>query len=247
MSVSAWAPLGAALRAFQDGDRRARLVVESDLFATEQIPVSAFYRPAECPLPPLERTALQMCRGRTLDVGAGAGRHALELQAAGLRVRAVDVDPAAVEVMRRRGVREAAQGDVRELPAGPWDTLVMLMNGLGVVGDLAGLDRFLTSLDAVLKPDGQLLCDSADLAAAFPLDHLRALGRRHGDRVGRGEARFRLRFGRLKGAWYPWLFCSPGVLRARAGAAGWWVEIAAVGDRGGYLARLARRDGSLGR
>src|SRR6476469_6833304 len=57
--------------------------------------------------PAHHRRAMRLVRGRVLDIGAGAGRVALHLQARGHDVVSIDVSPGAVEVCRRRGVRDA--------------------------------------------------------------------------------------------------------------------------------------------
>ena len=238
--AEAWSPLGSALLDFHHGETTAELTVTSDLWEDEATPVSSFYRPAEQPLPDLHLRALALCRGRVLDLGAGAGRHALELQSAGHEVVAVDVLPESVEIMRDRGVIDARCGDISAVAEDRFDTVVMLMHGIGVVGDIHGLGLLLEQLPKILRPGGRLICDSADLAAALKqesptlLDELTAPDRYV------GEVRFGLRYGDLVGPDYPWLFIDPDRLAVIAGAAGFGVEVVARGDRGSYLAVLDR-------
>ena len=98
-----WGPLAAALLAYHEGKRDAKILVRTDLRTLEEWPVSLFFRTAD-ELPPLEREALELCGPRVIDVGAGAGRHALALQARRLDVCAIDVSPDCVALMRERGV-----------------------------------------------------------------------------------------------------------------------------------------------
>lgn len=112
---------------------------------------------------PLEDEALALCRGRILDLGAGAGVHTLTLQERGLDVTAIDIAPGCVTVMRERGVRNALVGDAFGLELGRFDTILSICNGLDKVGTLADLPRFLERMRAMLTPDGQLLADSFDL------------------------------------------------------------------------------------
>jgi 2-polyprenyl-3-methyl-5-hydroxy-6-metoxy-1,4-benzoquinol methylase len=86
---------------------------------------------------------LELCRGRVLDVGAGTGVHTLYLQDRGFDVCAIDVLPDAVEIMRRRGTRDARLADIRDFEADPFDTILMMMNGTGILATLEGLDSFL--------------------------------------------------------------------------------------------------------
>lgn len=236
--LAAWKPLGAALRDFHNGERTAEIIIASDLWEDEHTPVAAFYRPEERPLSELDSRALDLCRGKVLDLGAGAGRHALELQTSGYVVVAVDLLPDAVEIMRERGVMDARCGDFAAVEGELFDTVVMFMHGLGVVGDVHGLGSLLENLPTILNPGGRLVCDSADLATVLKqespelLDELTAPDRYI------GEVEFGLRYGDHEGPSYPWLFIDPDRLKIIAEAAGFAMEVAFRGDRGSYLAVL---------
>jgi len=234
--AASWRPLGAALLDYHHGDRRAEIVVASDLWEDESTPVETFYRPSGLDLPPLEREALAHCRGRVLDLGAGAGRHALELQAAGCSVVAVDPLVEAIEIMRERGVDDARRGDLHCVAGERFDTVLMLMNGLGVVGDLHGLGLLLEALPGFLESGGRLVCDSADLAVVLGEESPELLAELSGRDRYLGEVEFSLRYGSMVGRPYPWIFVDPDVLEIMAGAAGLGTTIISGGDRGSYLA-----------
>jgi len=111
MDSAPWTPHGMALLDYFHGDTSAKIVVHGDDGETEVVPISVFFRgPAE--FSALEEAALDLCRGRVLDAGAGAGCHALALQERDLAVCAIDIAPEAVEVMRMRGVRDARYADI---------------------------------------------------------------------------------------------------------------------------------------
>lgn len=237
-----WDPHSAGLLAFEAGDQSAAITVTDDLGDTDQLPVAYFFR-AEHELPNLERTALSLCRGRVLDLGAGAGAHALALQQRGLEVCAVEILPELVELLERRGVRDARPGSVSHLPAGRWDTILMLMNGLGLPETLAGLDRFLAGAGRHLAPGGQILADSTDvrsLASGVAQDGglpVRADGRYV------GEIQFRLAFGDMQGEPFSQLYVDPDTLCEVGVRHGWAFEVVAEGEHGAYLARLHHETG----
>ncbi|WP_431212689.1 class I SAM-dependent methyltransferase [Puia sp. P3] len=130
------------------------------------MPVDVFFRDME-KMPELEWVALQQCRGRILDIGAGAGSHALALQKMGQDITALDISPQAVEIMKARGVKNVIEGDFFQLGGGKYDTLLMLMNGIGISGTTDGLRRFFASARGLLKPGGQLIFDSSDVAYLY--------------------------------------------------------------------------------
>lgn len=242
MDLTAWAPHGRSLLDYFAGDRAATLIVRSDLGEYEEIPAAAWFRgPPD--FGPLERTALELCRGRVLDVGAGTGCHSLVLQERGLEVCAIDVVPEAVEIMRKRGVREVHQADVVEFRSPPFDTVLMLSNGAGLAETLPGLDRFLRGLRRLVTPEGQILLDSTDLTAeAAPdwpgLKDSRRDGRFREDGRYIGEIQFQLEYRGEKGPPFPQLWVDPETLRQRAVRAGWVFELVQTGEAGSYLARL---------
>ncbi len=236
-----WAPLGRALADYHRDAVPAEFTVHSDLWADEATSVEEFYRPDHQELPELEVRALTLCRGRTLDLGAGAGRHALELQHRDLPVTAIDVAPEAVEVMSSRGVRDARLGSLDAVEGEKFDTILLLMHGIGVVGTLQGLAALLDTAQRLLNDGGQIICDSADLAAVIPA----LLEGSQSDGDGResyyGEVEFRLSYGDREGQPYPWLFVDFDTLDRYGRAAGFECTIEARGARAAYLARLKRR------
>jgi SAM-dependent methyltransferase len=234
----AWAPLGAALHDFHHGDSDAVIVVSSDLWEDEPTPVSAYYRPFDLELPALEREALSRCRGRVLDLGAGAGRHALELQTAGLEIVALDPLADAVSIMRDRGVTDARCGDLGAVAGETFDTVLMLMHGLGVVGDLRGLGDLLEALPSLLEPGGRLLCDSADLTAVLRDESPPTLDELTETDGYIGEVEFTLRYRSMEGAPYSWIFVDPEALGIIARAAGFDLRVVAEDERHAYLAEL---------
>jgi len=233
-----WAPLGRALLDFHRGVASGRIIVHTDLWHDEATPVEAFYRPDDEPLPDLELIALENCRGKTLDLGAGAGRHALELQQRNIDVTALDVSAGAVEVMRDRGVREARCGDLDAVAGERYDTILLLMHGIGLVGTLDGLEDFLVRVRRYLVDEGQLIFDSADLGIVIPEQFDEGLEDWRKGGLYPGEVEYRLTYKELEGDPYPWLFIDPVTLSDRASAADFEMEVIARGDRGTFLARL---------
>ena len=237
MNSEPWKPHGIALLDYFHGDTSAQVVVHEDDGETEVVPIHVFFRgPSE--FSALEEAALDLCRGRVLDAGAGAGCHALALQERDFPVCAIDIAPEAVEVMQKRGVKDARCADLFHFREEPFDTLLMMMNGIGVVGDLAGLDRFLGDARRLLKADGQILLDSYDPDWTEDLAELAALKARVPTAHYIGEMRFQLEYKGEKGPPLAWLFVDSKVLAEHAGKAGWSCEVIWQEEEGHYLARL---------
>jgi len=236
--ASRWAPLGRALADYHRGLRKSHFIVHSDLWDDEPTPVETYYRPDHLPIPELELRALSLCRGRVLDLGAGAGRHALELQARGFDVTALDISHDAVAVMRQRGVRDARCGNLGGLEEESFDTILLLMHGIGIVGTLDGLAAFLAEAKNVMSLEGRIVCDSADLTMVLPsLADSTGRADSHSTHYP-GEVEFRLTYGSLEGQPYPWLFVDPLTLKRYARAVGYRSTVACLGARGTFVAVL---------
>ena len=235
-------PHARALRDFFNGDNNAKIVVHSSLGEHEEIPVAIFFR--EPDFFPFERAALALCRGRVLDVGAGTGLHALYLQERGHEVVAIDVLPEAVEIMRRCGICDARVADVMSFEAEPFDTILMLMNGIGILGTLDGLDRFLRDVPRLLKPGGQILLDSGPPVLVGDRDDAAIVAPGDAESSYVGETWISLEYKGAIGPPFRELYVDSETLEEHARAAQWQFECVFRDEHGGHLARLTRADRS---
>lgn len=227
------APHGAALLAYHRGRHEAAMRVRSSLGEDEMLPAGIFFRAGDG-LFPWERYALELARGEVLDLGAGGGVHALELQAMGLDVLAVENQPDLVRMLGERGVRRVTRADFRLWSGARGDTVLMLMNGVGPAGTLAGLDRLLRHALGLVAPGGQLLVDIAEAlpepgAAPFDLPRTGPYA---------GEAWIELSFEGRVGRPFRELYVDYETLARRARDAGWSPGVAFEGGDGAFLARL---------
>ena len=217
-------------------DEDLQIEVWSNLVQTDYIPVSHFFRSYE-DMPELEQTALRHARGRVLDMGAGAGSHALWLQQQGLEVWAAEISSGACEVMKQRGVKNIIQQDIFEQPGTRnYDTLLMMMNGIGMAGTLQRLRKFFSIAKKLLAPGGQILVDSSDLRYLFLQDDgsiLINLNSRY-----YGEVEYRMAYAGQKGRRFPWLFIDDQLLAHHAEKNGFQFEKLQEGEHYDYLARM---------
>jgi SAM-dependent methyltransferase len=231
-------PHARALRDYFDGETDATIVLHSSLGETDEIPVSVFFRGPD-DFFSFDRAALQRCRGRILDLGAGTGVHSLYLQDHGFEVCAVDVLADAVEIMRRRGVRDARLGDVTELDLGRFDTILMMMNGTGILGTLKGLDRFLCDVPRLMAEGGQILVDSGPARVVGGLEEP-AVEVTLDEDAYPGEAWITLAYKGKEGRPFRELYVDAETLAEHAEANGFECEIVFWDEMGGYVARLTR-------
>jgi len=223
--------LGAALDDYFQGAATEKLLLHTSYGDIEEMPVDIFFRQPE-DFPELEYIALALCDGHVLDVGAGAGSHALYLQTQGVDVTALESSPKACAVMRGRGVSHVVQRDFFRYGENRYDTLLFMMNGIGVAGTLDGLKELLRHSRSLLREGGQLLVDSSDIA------YLYADGTVERPTGYYGEIRYRYDYKGVLGDPFNWLFVDQETLAQLAHAAGWLVQIRYEDEHGQYLARM---------
>lgn len=198
----------------------------------EEMPVDIYFR-NEDEMPELELKALDLCRGRVLDVGAGVGSHALILQKKGLDVTGMDISAAAVTIMKQRGLKQAIEGDILTYKPGSkkYDTLLFMMNGIGLTGSLPGLRSFLNRAKELIHTDGQLVFDSSDLSYLYleiPFPESGYFG----------EVSFRYEYKSVKGNWFKWVYVDQKTLTDIAAETGWNTAVIFEDENDQYLARL---------
>ena len=141
--------------------------------------------------------------------------------------------------MQDRGVSDVRQGDIYTSDLGSYDTILLLMNGIGLAGGPEGLERLFERFHCLLRPGGRIISDAAGLDAAVRKDEFEELADVAIGRPQLGEVFFRLTFDDLKGPWYPWLFPTPTMTANAARTAGFDLTVIARGARGAFLAEVS--------
>lgn len=229
-------PMGAAIADFHNKGRAKKLRVFSPDFDEDEIPVDHLFRPFT-EMPELERKALLMAEGKILDVGAGAGCHSLALQAMGKSVTAVEISALSCETMTVRGVNDVRNQDFFTIDE-KFDTILMLMNGIGIAGTIDRLPHLFTHIGNILNDGGQLLLDSSDISYIFE-DEDGIIYLPDDDKY-YGELQYQIQYGTIKGTPFPWLYIDFDTLQSIAQENGFHAELIQEGEHYDYLARLTK-------
>jgi 2-polyprenyl-3-methyl-5-hydroxy-6-metoxy-1,4-benzoquinol methylase len=234
-------PHGLALMDYFNGDHSAKITIRRDDGQTDDLSMSVFFRKAS-DFSLIEQTALNLCHGHILDVGAGAGPHSLVLQKMGFSVCAIDISSEACEIMQERGVKDIHCTDIYNFSGETFDTILMLCHGIGLLENISGLDRFLEYAHQLVKPDGQIIFDSLDVRYTDNPQHLAY--QEANRKVNRYFGEFQLRI-EYKGQKWPvwgWLHVDSETLTEHALKKGWSCEVILQEEDGNYLGRLSPLD-----
>jgi SAM-dependent methyltransferase len=222
--------LGQAIHDHYYKNPSSRLWIHNKYGRKEEMPLHVYFRTKQ-EMPPLELVALQHCAGKVLDIGAGAGSHALLLQKNGIDITALEISPKAAAVMQDRGVRNIVLGDIFSSPPSPYDTLLLLMNGIGLTATLDGLESFLIYAKKLIAPGGQLLFDSSDVAYLYN-------GKLPKDDKYYGEILYQYEYKKQKTDWFSWLYIDKQTLQSVATRTGWKTEVLFEDEFDQYLVKL---------
>lgn len=217
-----------------NGEKSSKIIVHEKGQEDDFIDPAYLFRSVR-KLPRLEKEALTHCKGYILDVGAGAGSHSLILQDMNLKVKAIDISEKSVEVMVKRGVKETEVINVFQLKQPEFDSILLLMNGIGIAGTLQNLDNFLVRLKSLLKPAGVIIAESSDLLYGASSDEQEIEKNKN---KYHGEIEFQMEYKGKKGVPFSWLFADPDTLSAYCSKNGLAMEILFENGEGGFLVKM---------
>lgn len=231
-------PLGKAILDFQSNQKSQDITVSSDICDDDIIPSEYLFRSYE-QMPELEKIALSLCDGKVLDVGAGAGVHCSYLKEQGIDVEAIDISGGAVDYMRENGIN-VRQADFFEISDEvQYDTLLMLMNGIGIAGELKNLSATLLHAKKLLNSNGKMICDSTDIKYLYEDDEGGYWVDFNNEYY--GNFKFQMKYNEQKSSWFKWLYVDFETLKKEAERQGFSVRMVFEADDQ-FLAELTRID-----
>lgn len=204
MSVLFDDPMGRAVYDYHFNSINQPIIVHSADFDDDTIDPKYLFRTYK-EMPALEKKALNLCKGTVLDVGACAGSHSLYLQEKGFDVTALEISALCCEVLKSRNIHKVIQQDVFKFNDQKFDTILLLMNGTGIAGTLAGLDILFHQLRSLLNPSGQILIDSSDLIYLYEQEDGSAVIDLNADNY-YGELMFQTEYNNFASQSFPWLY-----------------------------------------
>ena len=196
-------PIGQAILDYSKNKKPFDIVVSSDICDDDIIPIEVLFRTYK-EMPEIEKKAIELCKGNVLDVGAGAGMHCNELIKKGLKVQALDNSEGAVQYLRNSGI-EAYHSTFIDFKSNlKFDTLLMMMNGIGIAGTLSNLEKTLLHAKSLLNKGGQIICDSSDIRYLYEDEEGALWVDLNAEYY--GNFRFQMHYKKVSGPWFDWLY-----------------------------------------
>jgi SAM-dependent methyltransferase len=231
---------GQMLMAYYGGNDVSE-VVERDDGLTNSLPAKAYFSGYE-DWQPIEQTAMQLVKGRVLDVGCGAGRHSLYLQEKGFDVLGVDVSPLAINVCKLRGLKQAKVASIEDLAFKPdsFDTVLMLGNNFGLLGSFAKARELLNKFHRMISEDGLIIAETRDPYKTDNPTHLdyHKLNKKKGRMA--GQVRIRTRFQNYVSGWFDYLMASKEEMTDILEGTGWTVKSFIDSETSTYVAVIRK-------
>jgi SAM-dependent methyltransferase len=228
---------GKAILDYQTNNSPEDLITETSISEADEMSIAYLFRSYD-EMPELEQKALQLAKGKTLDVGCGAGSHSLYLQnERNIDVTSIDISENAVKACTLRGLKNVKVQDILKLENEKFDTILLLMNGTGIFGTLKDTTKYLQKLKSLLNPNGQILIDSSDIIYMFDDDE--DGGKWIPSNGYYGELTFKITYKKQTEEEFPWLYLDYNTLQNAAFANGLRCEMILEGEHYDYLAKLS--------
>lgn len=221
---------GLAVESYYLNQDQTPIKVHNEDFYDDEIPVDYLFRSYD-KMPKLEQIALDMCKGKTLDIGCCAGSHSIELKKKGHKVLPIDISRKCIEICHKRGLGEAKHINFFELDSQKFDTILLLMNGIGIAGTLKDLPAFFLKLKKLMHQNSQVLLDSSDLIFLYE-DELIDEDSYY------GELTYTTSYKNQISEPFPWLYLDFELLHNEAKKNGFNCELLFEDEHYGFLAKL---------
>lgn len=237
---------GKAILDYQTNNSPEDLITETSISEADEMSVAYLFREYK-EMPKLEQKALQLVKGKVLDVGCGAGSHALYLQEKGFDVTAIDISEHAIKTCKLRGLKNCNVSDILDLDTdtsttlsipNQYDTILLLMNGTGIFGKMNTISTYLQKLKSLLNDDGQILIDSSDLIYMYDQDEEGAYEVPANGYY--GELTFTIQYKGETEDTFDWLYLDYNTLQNAAIANGLECQLILEGNHFDYLAKLSK-------
>jgi SAM-dependent methyltransferase len=228
-------PMGTAILDYLNGQPTEDITVHCSAADDDVIPVEHLFRTYDT-MSRLERTAVENCRGHVLDIGAGSGCHSLALYNRGFKVTSIDISPNGVKAMQQQGLPDVRLLNIYDLKGERFDTLLLMMNGIGIVGNLEGFDRFLDHARNLLNPSGTIIFDTSDIEYLFMEED----GSRYINLNDYyyGEVTYQMEYKQVVGEPFPWLYLDYITLTDHCIDKGYDLQLLYDDERFNYLVQL---------
>ena len=223
---------GKALSAYFHGNQSSKLILHNKFSEPDELELDGYFFEVD-ELTDLELIALDFFKGKIADIGAATGRHTLYLQSQENDVTAIELSNNCIELMKERDVKNTIHSDYFQLTGVKFDTLLLLMNGIGIAGSLTGYKSFLKKANELLNPDGILIFDSSDVSYLkneyqLPVkDYF-------------GEIDYCYEWETEQSDWFTWLYMDQKTLTEVSEECGWNAQIVFEEEDGQYLAILTK-------
>lgn len=192
---------------------------------------------------PHEQKAMELVKGRVLDIGCGAGRHSLYLQEKGFDVLGIDASPLAIKVCTLRGLKKAEVMSIEQVKFKPnsFDSIIMMGNNFGLFGSLKKAKMLLKRFHKMTSPNALIIAETRDPYRTENPDHLKY--QEYNRKRGRmsGQLRLRIRFKKYATPWIDYLIVSKEEMKEILDGTGWGIKGFLDGGNSIYVTLMEKR------
>ena len=176
--------------------------------------------------PQHEKKAIKFARGKVLDIGSGAGRHAIYLQNKGLDVMGIDNSPMALKVAKERGLKKTKLLSITQITSrlGQFNTITMLGHNFGLFSNFKRARWLLKRFHSITTEDARIITETLDIYQTEKPEHL--WYQEHNRKRGKmsGQMKLRVRYKEFINPWFEYLMVSKPEMEEILEGTGWKVS-----------------------
>ncbi len=190
-----------------------------------------------------EKEAMKYVKGMVLDIGCGAGKHSLYLQEKGFKVTGIDISPSAVEVCRRRGLRDVRGLSIDEISGdlGQIDTIIMMGNNFGLFENLTKAKKLLGKFHIITTEKAMIIAETRDPYDTDIPEHMEYHERNRKKGRMAGQLRLRIIYKMYRTPWFDYLLVSKEEMNNILRDTGWKLKKTFDGKMGTYIAIIKKQ------
>jgi SAM-dependent methyltransferase len=190
-----------------------------------------------------EKKAIKYAKGSVLDIGCGAGRHALYLQKKKRDVLGIDTSALAIKLCLARGLNKALIMSIDEIgkfDPETFDSIVLMGSNWGLLGSLARGKELLKKMHKITKPKGRIIAVTQNPHLTKNKVHKDYHKLNRSRRRLPGQVKIRVRFGKQVTDWFDYLFVSQPELERMIKGTGWQVKKYLDSENSSYAVILTK-------
>lgn len=189
-----------------------------------------------------EKKAIKYAKGKILDIGCGAGKHALYLQKKGFDVIGIDVSPLAIKVCKKRRLKKAKVLSINKVDSleSKYDTVLLLGNNFGLLQNYVNAKKILGEFHKITSSQAIIIAECSNPTKQIEYENIQYQNQNLKKGRMAGQRRIRIRFRSFCSKWFDYLGVSKSEMDSILKNTGWKIKKYIDSERSSFIAIIEK-------